>query len=200
MGLAGAAGAKSEDWRRSRSSRQWREPGLRALGGLGQAVKSKVARVLPGGRRNSAWWRWMRRSPARRPRARQGAEQAGGGPAFLVGALDECCQWRGMLGRRRAVSRAGRRWMSTVSVMPAPPCGRRGRASCHRRRDWGIDGDKDGRRRCRGQIAGQLGRDPAGWPASSTHGEQRCARAASQASQAARSEQPDHEPAGTGLG
>ena len=34
---------------------------IRRLGTLGRAVKSKVARVLPPGRREAWRWRWMRR-------------------------------------------------------------------------------------------------------------------------------------------
>jgi hypothetical protein len=130
---------------------------IRALPSDGTRVKSKVSRVLPGGNRASARWRWMLCAGLWGPRnptallalgelhLGEGSKQPGGGPALPVGACAEigvgsCAevgpqksgQSRAMVGRRRAVSSVGSLAVSTVMVMQRLPVRRSGRRSLPR--------------------------------------------------------------------
>ena len=63
---------------------------IRFRGTFGSALKSKVASVLPPGRRDSFRWRWMRRvSRSASSHQAEGCEEAGRWPVLLVGLLGE---------------------------------------------------------------------------------------------------------------
>ena len=91
------------------------------------ALKSKVAKVLPGGSPDSDWCRWMALRPLGDLEFQQGAEQAGGGPAFPIGDRDvmlpvarDAGQAQGgeQTGQDRGVDRVGH---DSTAMRPAWP-------------------------------------------------------------------------------
>ena len=120
MGLAGARVADPElpmAMRLAPASSQSpaASASIRFRGTFGRVLKSKVASVLPPGRRDSLRWRWMRRvSRSASSHSARAARKRAGGPALGVGLRGRSPASVGVkLGRRSAVSMVGRVWTST---------------------------------------------------------------------------------------